>query len=280
MPTPPEPQRPPGQLPTEKPSRPPTIPTWTVTEGERRQGLVDALAARRTAQDALRAAEQAHQRGLDHQRRCQSRMAAYATLDAQVTEATLAALRNEAGRVDELPAELRALVGEREVARVDLLGADEAIAVLLREMTAATTRWQQSDRRVKLALGAVVAVGIAKLREKQHQLESELQTVINMAYSVVVSEDNALGRALVADPLGAPVEIEVDPDAKPAAMHAVAAVMPSKITIFVDGKPEVITEEEFWRRQREKRLAEANQAEPFSVRELRASETAQRGVVG
>ena len=80
--------------------------------------------------------------------------------------------------------------------------------------------------------------------------------------------------AIVSDPLNPDVTIAVDQNATLPAFVDVSA-----ITVMQrDGLPIQMTQEEFHRAERRRRLREADQLEPFSVRELAAPEAANRFV--
>jgi hypothetical protein len=238
-------------------------------EGARRQRLADALAARKTALDTLEGAQQAHLRGQQNRADCQRRAAAFVGLEDSIALAVTAQLRGSDGKP--VLGEFEAALHDRAVADAALTAATAAEATLLGEHAQATGRWQEADRRVKQEFAAVVdAAGLAPLRAKARELRAQLDAVERTIRYTVIGEDHPLGKALLADPLGAAVDIEVNPDAKPP-VQPVRVINHTVKVMNLDGtQSEPIDEAEFWAAQRAARLATAGDMESFAIRQQRA----------
>lgn len=191
---------------------PPTSPAPApLTEPELRAKLKDAIAAKASAERAMTAANEAHERATRHVARCRNTLTKYVGLDAEIDAYTVAQLRG-VGRV-ELSAALRVRLREREVAQVELSSAERAASTLLREMAEAGKAHKRAEIARGLAMHAVVNLARERLREEMAPLEQKLA-----AYRQIIGwADEAkawqpLVQRLMDDPLTASLAIDV-PDA-------------------------------------------------------------------
>jgi hypothetical protein len=266
------------QVPVAQPSAAdaPVADPEPVPEAARRQRLVDALATRKTALAALERAQQAHLRGRQHIADCQKRAAAFVGLERDIALAVTVQLRDTDG--NPVLGDFEAALHDRAVADAALTAAAAAEQTLLAEHAKATTTWQAADRAVKAALDQIAAIPVGRLRDRQRALDAESNAIGATMAALVISEDHGLGRRLIADPLGADIDIAVDPDAKP-------SVRPVRITNHTvrlmnsDGSTtDPVSEHDWFAAQRAARLAAAGDAESFAIREQRAKALANRPI--
>jgi hypothetical protein len=140
-------------LPFEKypPPEPPPIPV-PPTEQELRVELQEAIAALKAAEEALSRSQSTHERAEHHRDKCSRRLAKYATLDAEVVEHKVLALRCDVGRIDiDPPGGLRRRIADRDLARTDLTTAESVAQVLLAEMAQASAAAGDAAKAVRAA---------------------------------------------------------------------------------------------------------------------------------
>jgi hypothetical protein len=134
-------------------------------EAELRKQLQHALEHQQAADVKAQRARDAHERAEHHREKCSRQLAEFATLDAEVVEHKVTALKCDVGRLDvDLPDELRRRIADRDLARTDLGAADRAAAVLLAERAEASAAAGETARAVERALCATLnatAEGIA-----------------------------------------------------------------------------------------------------------------------
>ena len=172
----------PGGLPPAAPVPAPPPPT----EAELRERLSAACEARRDADAALARAQTAHDRAVRHVERSEAALSRFATLDQAVTEHTIEALRCDAGRVStELPEELKRLLADRDLARVDLAAAGRALEVLSAELASARDGAAAATKRVDAPVCALLArAGDAVARE-----HAEAVAVVDRLFADLVGLD-------------------------------------------------------------------------------------------
>jgi hypothetical protein len=135
------------------------------SDAELRQQLQIALDAQKIADDNLQRAGAVHERAEHHLQKCQRRFAEFATLDDEIAETTLEALRCDAGRLSpDLSEEMERRLIERERARTEMAAADHAAKVLLAERAEASASAGDAAKatgRVVCAVLSSTAQGIA-----------------------------------------------------------------------------------------------------------------------
>jgi hypothetical protein len=246
-------------------------------EGARRQRLADALAARTAALNALEARQQAHLRGRQHVADCQKRAAAFVGLERDIALSVTAQLRGSDGKP--VLGEFETALHDRAVADAALTAATAAEQTLLTEHAQATTTWQEADRRVKQEFAGVVAIaGFGQLHARARELRAQLDAVERTIRYTDINEDHPLGKALLADPLNAAVDIQVNPDAAPAPTPVRVVVNRVRVANPDGTMTEPIDEADFWAAQRAATLAAAGDTESFAIREQRAKALANRPI--
>jgi hypothetical protein len=246
------------------------------TEAQLRQRLLDTRDARTAAVAAREVAQQAHLRGRQAVSDAQRRAAQFVGLEQQIAERVTNELRQ--GDWSDVAA-FEGALRDRTLADAALSAATVAETRLLQEHDQATTRWQESDRAVKSALADLVPLGFEKLRQRRAGLAAELVIVENTIAYTVVTEETALGKAILADPINADLTVEANPEAKapPPTPPPVVTMPEDRIRVQRpvgdDGPEVVLTMQEFhqWRR------AEMEQ-QPLAVREDAARTAAYRKV--
>jgi hypothetical protein len=153
-------------LPFEKypPPEPPPIPV-PPTEQELRVKLQEVIAAQKVAEETLSRLQSTHERAEHHRQKCSRRLAEYATLDAEVVELKVTALKCDVGRIDvDLPDELRRRIADRDLARTDLQATEQALSRLRADLAEASAVAGDAAKAVDALLCAVLnakAEGIA-----------------------------------------------------------------------------------------------------------------------
>lgn len=144
------------------------------------------------------------------------------------------------------------MINDRALAETELETARRAVGTLLREMSDATTRFQEAEIAQRLAVRDVLNIGRAKLREEMAPLERKLA-----AYRQVINYgDNgttwgAVTERLMSDPLHADLHVVV-PDAPepppppPPRVEYKPAVVRIARPVGDDRPEEVISEEQFY----------------------------------
>jgi hypothetical protein len=164
----------PGGLPSEPLPGPAASPPPAPTEAELRETLEQCISAKAFADTNLQRAQETHDRAGRHVERCRTALENFATLDDEVTEATVEALRSGDGRprVD-LSDELRRRVSERNIARDDLVAAERAAVVLAEGLTASRVDADAAMKAARTAAVAVVALEAEAMALRVLQLEAE-----------------------------------------------------------------------------------------------------------
>jgi hypothetical protein len=248
-----------------------------VPEAARRQRLLEALATRKAALDALEAKQQAHLRGRQLVADCQRKAAAFVGLEQTIATTVTDRLRQSDLQPD--MTDFEAALRDRVVADAALTAATAAEATLLGEHAQATTTWQEAVRRAKQEFAAVVdAAGFGPLRARARELRAQLDAVERTIRYTDINEDHPLGKALLADPLNAAVDIQVNPDAAPAPTPVRVVVNRVRVANPDGSMTEPIDEADFWAAQRAARLAAAGDMESFAIREQRAKAMANRPI--
>ena len=230
-----------------------------MNEGTLRARLAEAVAQRVEAEAVMRAAAEAHQRGLAHAAKCQKRVAGFVVIADQIAERTLQDLRDD-GRA-ELTAEEKAHLAERTEAEVALAAAQRAETQLLRELGIATDRHTAAERAQTAAVRLLTDTERGRLREEIARLECKIaacQQVIDRhdaaaPWSVVVER-------LLSDPAEASLEVEVAdaPEPVPLAPFVYSSVVTVAAPVG-HGDDEEITADQYFARQREQRIRERPQ---------------------
>jgi hypothetical protein len=226
------------------------------------------------AQERLRRAGEAHERGRQHRADCQRRHADFIGLQAEITQATTDRLRSSRGKVDLSLFEGR--IAERAKAEIELAAAVESESALLREHGVAVTDLQESERLLRLARTRVTNLERARLRGELHRLELRVA-----AYHQAIDRGDeqwpwpSVCEALDADPLNADITVE-PPDAPVPDPPKPVVIFSDRIRLMqpigVEGDPVELTHAELMAMQRE-----APSAVPFAVREEMAKQRAQGG---
>ena len=157
------------------PPAPPTPPP--LTEAEVRGQLVELQQAARDAETASEAAQQAFRRAQEHAAGCADELAQFASLDDELKQLHVAALRSTEGDRPQItvPPELRQRISEHEQARLALDAASGAIPVFEREATVA--RGVATDARIALSNVAdqLVARHALTMLAKRNEVAAELE---------------------------------------------------------------------------------------------------------
>jgi hypothetical protein len=188
-------------LPPEPLPPPPAPPT----EAELRDQLAQAIEAKRGRETELSRAEAAHQRAEEHLSRCQARMASYASIGADIVEATILALRCDAGRFDPTMSEEHEIaLNDRVKAEAELLAAEAAVLQFLRERADASQAMGDATRAAETLATRVLGhhadalarehddcIAQAKLRRSALFAFERLTTATRVSISMAVR--NVLG---------------------------------------------------------------------------------------
>jgi hypothetical protein len=119
------------------------------------------------AEETLSRAQSVHERAEHHREKCTRRLAEYATLDAEVVEHKVLALKCDVGRMDvDLPDALRRRIADRDLARTDLSTAESAAAVFLAEMAQASAAAGDAAKAVRAADAAVLGITTLMLADR------------------------------------------------------------------------------------------------------------------
>jgi hypothetical protein len=226
------------------------------------------------AQERLRRAGDAHERGRQHVADCQRRHAGFVGLQAEITQATTDQLRSSRGKVDLSLFEGR--IAERAKAEIELAAAVESESALLREHGLAVTDLQESERLLRLARTRVTNIKRGELHEELHRLELQVA-----AYKQVIGRDDnqwpwrSVAEALDNDPINAGMELTV-PDAPVADPPAPVVIFNDRIRLMqpvgVTGEPVELTHAQLMQATRE-----APPDQPLAIREEMARQRAQGG---
>lgn len=146
------------------------------TEEQLRAGLAQCIVARDFTAAQLARAEATVDRAVAHVARCRANVADFGDLEAQITAATVEALRSGEGRprggTDD---ELRQRIAARDVARASLTAVERAEVVLREALVDAQTDATQAAQAARRAAIAVAAIEATKLAERVVELESEAE---------------------------------------------------------------------------------------------------------
>lgn len=269
----------PGELPP-APEPPPKPKPPVLTETERREQLVRAIASRDEAKAVMDAAVERHERALADEARCRDALASFAALPTEIDRHRELALRT--GTDASLPATLRTKLQERGAAEFDLAAAERAVQIFRGEREAATRAHGGASWRLTAAIQEVTNIERDRLRPEMEALERKVE-----AYWQVIRRADGAGpwpavvAGLMADPMGGPLAVEISdaPEPEPPAAPLVTPPPPAVVRIMRpagDPRPvEVITEAELAARERAARMA----ASPMSaaMREAEAIAQARRG---
>jgi hypothetical protein len=173
---------------------------------------------RKASQEALRLAAEAHQRGREHLSACQRHHASFATLQAEVNEATTEQLRSSRGKPDLSMFEGR--IADRTKAELQLNAAIESERLFLAEHGQAVTRLQETEAAYEAALTALIDHASLQFDEEISRLSDRLAALKQAKYR---SRDRAPWFAVVErlkqDPMGADLNVTVadtpEPDDPP-----------------------------------------------------------------
>jgi hypothetical protein len=150
------------------------LPAPTPPPGEEyfRQQLGVALGIAEQANAALAEAEAASARAGEHRQMCLRRTEAFADLDSEISDATVAALRT--GGDPGLRDELAARIIERERARMELAAAATALETLAQERAAAAQRAEAATRAADLLALRVVGFVAQRVGDECQELQAEI----------------------------------------------------------------------------------------------------------
>jgi hypothetical protein len=270
-----DPVRTPGTMLPPALEPPPAPAQESPGEADLRRGLQQALETHQAAQERLRRAGDAHQRGRQHLADCQRRDAGFVGLQAEITQATTDQLRTSRGKVDLSLFESR--IAERAKAEIELAAAVESESALLREHGLAVGDLQEAERLLRPARTRVTNIERARLRGDLRRLELQVA-----AYEQAINRDDDMWpwtpvcARLDADPMNADITVTVPDEPVPDPPKPVV-IFNDKITLMrpigaPEGEPVELTHAQFAAMQRE-----APPTEPFAVREEMAKQRAQGG---
>jgi hypothetical protein len=237
----------------------------TQTEAERRAALRQAIAERDQARDIAIKANEAHERSVKNYEHTRSVLNGFETLDAEIEEHTISALRH--GEPAGLSDALAERVTARERAKIDFIAADNAVTVLRGELTETIVNAEQADAVMKQALHAATLPERQRLRELGRQMQAKGAATVQVAgWSDSAEPWRGICDALLTDPENAAITIDdaaipdepvtVEPPRPP-------VFLPSDGMITVmhpDRPPERITQAEQARREREARIKASSDA--------------------
>ena len=152
------------------------------TEDELRETLAQAITSRNFAAENVDRAHATHERAVRHVAHCRERLAEFAGLDGEITDATVKALRSGEGRprIDDNDP-LRRRVVERDIAKADLRAAEHALQVLFDALTdaqadagAATKAANTAAATLSMMLAEQMAERVVALETEAQQLREEL----------------------------------------------------------------------------------------------------------
>jgi hypothetical protein len=151
------------------------------TEAELRSQLAAAIDAQKAADATVQAAQEANERGLAHVQRCRAALARHIDIDARITDHTVAQLKN--GKDDAaLPDDLANQLAARDRARTDLLAAENAAAILLRELSAASQEAGNAAKAVEMLVCRVLSFKAGTIaddcRMKLAEVEATRRTLL------------------------------------------------------------------------------------------------------
>jgi hypothetical protein len=202
------------------------------TEAELREALQRAIADRQASQACLEAAEQAHQRGMEHRAACERRHASYSGLQAELNEATVEQLRSSRGRPDLSLFEGR--ISARLQAEMALAAAAESERTLRTELVAATTQLQEQQRLLQLATDRVLNIHRGHLYSEATRLAESAA-----AHRQIASREQTewpwaqITEALLLDPMGAALDSFTVPETPRPAPPPPPAYLPQSGVIRV-----------------------------------------------
>lgn len=269
----------PGELPP-APEPPPAPPQPEPTEAEARQALADAIKARAAARTALDNATAAHERGLQHIAKLQREAAKYANLQAAIDEHITEALRLDGHA--ELPDELRDQWTARAIAATELASAQRVVEQLLRERAAATDAYRRTEWPVTGALDRVLDFAKAPLHEELRRVRLRAEALSQAVQrGPHAAPWTAVRDRLMADPFTDDLAIEIgDAPLPEVPQPPLTPVFNDAIKLMrSDGSAEVITHEEFGKRERARAIASGS-PHSFAMREAEAIARARSGVGG
>jgi hypothetical protein len=156
-----------------EPARPLPAPP---TEVELRAELEQAIGRRREADAALHETEALHERGQRHVARCRTALSRYATLNMEIEDYTIDALREGDGRA-ELPEELRTKLNERGVAEIQLIAAERAAQNILRERAVASKAAGDAAKKIEALSVRVLAFEAERLAQRHAELQARAAAI-------------------------------------------------------------------------------------------------------
>jgi hypothetical protein len=175
-------------------------------ETERRNALRERLAERDAAREIARGANDAHTRALANLERATAAVNRYGTLDAAIEQFTVDALRDGDSAV--LPDAMADQVSARQLAVIDLVSADRAVAVLRHELTEAIAAAERCDGAVRAVLRSVTDIERGRLRDMGQRLKARGEAILQLsAWGDLSADWQPICDALLADPLNAPITI-------------------------------------------------------------------------
>jgi hypothetical protein len=255
----------------EAPSTPPPAPAPPVlTEGEKRERLAEAIAARSATSAAMQRAEEAHTRAVLHHDHCQKVMESFADLEAAVDAHVLTNIRVDGDA--ELSPELRSRMAARELAHRAVVAAARAVKALTVELDQATDAHRRAEWPQSEALAALIDSAKEPLREELRRVElkaAALQQALERGPHA--APWLLVAAALVADPMTATLDVVVPDAPLPSPPSPPRPVYVFRDEVVMADSGEVVTMAESARRARAAREAAA---EPIGAREERARQQA------
>jgi hypothetical protein len=171
------------------PPAPQPPPAPTPTEDELREELAATIEAKRERECEFARAESAHERAELHLAKCTRQLAEFADLDAVIAEATVTALRCDAGRLSAgLSEEMELCLADRERARTELTAAKSAASIFLHERAAAAQALGTASRNVDVLVARILAFEAEALAATYEAVQAKAKVIC----AALVSFDAAI----------------------------------------------------------------------------------------